>query len=81
MGGVHTVPVMARALLVCDRCRARWESDIHSNVGAWDAAVGWCSYAWQRGWRVFAGARSQRTYCPNCAPSVPMRQIYPRSTT
>jgi len=77
MSGVITMPVTARARLVCDRCGAYWESRVFRPV-RYDDQVAACSGAFDLGWRVFVGERTQRTYCPSCGPTVPMRQVYPR---
>lgn len=81
MSGISARPLLAVARLTCDRCGEHWESDAHSGPFAFMAQDGWCDAAWRAGWRVFVGKRFQRTYCPDCGPSVPMRQVYPSAVT
>ena len=77
MSGINEYAVTATAVLVCGRCQARWESPTY-NVTGWQSYVEAARPALDAGWRVFVGARSQHTYCPQHGPSVEMRQVYPK---
>jgi len=77
MSGVYQSAVTARALIQCDArgCRNRWESAIyftHDGNGGAPARIG---PALDLGWRIFAGARSQHTYCPEHGPRTEMRLV------
>lgn len=81
MSGLQVHAVTATVVLACDRCQARWESDVFKMKGwrAWTDRYDQAHEAWAAGWAIFAGRRTQRTYCPQHRPTVPMFQVWPRS--
>lgn len=78
MSDVMLDAVQARASLSCDRCSRRWQSAIFTVSGAYGDAERHAAPAFSAGWRVYAAGRGRRVYCPDCSPSVPMRQVLPR---
>lgn len=76
MSSINVHPVTATAVLFCGRCRARWESPIYRVTG-WRSHIEAARPAFDAGWRVYAGERTQHTYCPEHGPTVPMRQVHP----
>lgn len=79
MSGVRQVAVRAISVLICDArdCHARWSSETYA-AGFWGSDVEGAAPAWDLGWRVYAGAREQRTYCPEHAPTRTMRLVHGR---
>lgn len=75
MTGIYVKPVTAKAVLACDRCGTRWNSPIYV-PHRWRDEVEACAPAFAIGWRIYNGARSQRTYCPSCGPVSKMRLLY-----
>ena len=78
MSGVNIWPITATAGLCCNRCGETWRSKPYDaengGRGAEEVAA---RPAFDQGWRVYVGARTQRTYCPDCEPTVPMKLILP----
>ena len=81
MSGLTEWPVTAVVVLHCNArdCSERWESEVYDAV-EYTGLAAYARLAFDLGWRVFSGARTQHTYCPNHGPSVPMRQAYPAVT-
>lgn len=79
MSGINVYPVTAVAALACDRCDERWTSRPYAPDG-WLSEVTASEPAFDAGWRVYVGERSQRTYCAEHGPTVPMRQVYPKES-
>jgi hypothetical protein len=77
MSDVMLKAVQARAALCCDKCGERWQSRIFTVSSTWGDAERHAAPAFSAGWRVYVAARGRRTYCPDCAPTVPMRQVLP----
>ena len=78
MSGINVKTHQARATLRCDKCRAEWKSALYF-PRKWGDEVRACEPAFSAGWRVFAGARSQRSYCPECKPTVQMILVHGRT--
>ncbi|MGV3564174.1 MAG: hypothetical protein ACO1ON_12930 [Nocardioides sp.] len=76
MSGIDEVPLTVKAVLWCKVCPARWESapyvTDHDRSGPAAARP-----AFDLGWRVFVGSRSQHAYCPDRGPRSSMRQLHP----
>ena len=66
-----------KAVLHCEVCPAHWESKPYT--ASWSAYVTAARPAFDAGWRVYKGKRSQFTYCPEHGPKVPMTLVYPRA--
>ena len=83
MSGLNEWPVVAFVVLHCDArgCEARWESEEYDTASAYysQRIVSRAQPAFDFGWRIFAGARTQHTYCPLHGPKSPMKQIHPRA--
>ena len=79
MSGLTRWSVTATVVLHCDahRCDARWVSEVYEVRGLVRDEQR-ATPAFDAGWRVYAGARTQHTYCPQHGPTVPMGQVYPR---
>lgn len=77
MSGIGTHTLIEKAVLRCEVCPARWESSPYTPT-AWLAEVIAARPAFDAGWRVYVGKRSQYTYCPEHGPKAAMTQIYPR---
>lgn len=75
MSGIGVKAVVAKATLYCDKCGRRWESRTYE-PRRWGDEVPMIADALALGWRVYAAARGQRTYCADCAPSTPMRLVH-----
>lgn len=78
MSDVMLDATMARAALCCDRCSRRWESRVFTVTRAFGDAERHAAPAFAHGWRVYVSGRGRRVYCPDCSPSVPMRQVLPK---
>ena len=79
MSGITVWPVTAVAVLCCDRCGGRWQSEPYdAKNGGWRPDEVAARPAFDQGWRVYVGARTQRTYCPDCGPTAPMRLVLPK---
>lgn len=76
MSGIMERAVTALYYLHCDVCDTRWESDVIPAAGWGDERIDVCRPAFDDGWRVYVGARSQRTYCPDHEPKTPMRLLH-----
>ena len=78
MSGIYQRVLTARAVLSCDArdCPARWESEPYDATGRYQTERAGANPAFSNGWRVFVGARSQHTYCPDHGPKTPMRLLY-----
>lgn len=79
MSGLVEWPVTAVVNLFCNKCSRTWRSEEY-RVVAWHSMNRAADPAFDLGWRVFVGARTQHTYCPDHGPSVPMRQVHPAVT-
>lgn len=89
MSGLIRWPVIEQVVLRCEvrTCGSRFVSPEYRSGGygePWtrafaDAPQRATAPAFEAGWRVFVGKRSQHTYCPEHGPTVPMRQVFPRS--
>lgn len=77
MSSTNVYTAIARIMLYCDRCDAQWESE-PTKVDTWLAEIEATKPAFDTGWRIYVGARSRRTYCPEHGPTVSMRQVYPK---
>ncbi|WP_433673761.1 hypothetical protein [Microbacterium gorillae] len=75
MSGINVKPVTAKATLYCDKCGNRWESRLYEPQ-RWGDEVPMIREALAVGWRIYMAGRGQRTYCPSCAPSKPMRLVH-----
>ena len=76
MSAISVNPIIATASMVCNRCHERWESDEFTS-SRWGDEVRACQPAFDLGWRVYVGGRSQLAYCPLHEPSRDMRIIHP----
>lgn len=76
MSGINESVVTAKYTLRCDVCGVRWESPVVPAAGWGDSRIEVCRPAFDVGWRVYDGACSQRTYCPEHEPKTPMRLIH-----
>ena len=76
MSGIIIRAVTVRAELRCDKCGETWTSGDYTRA-RYTAAVEPCAPAFADGWRVYAGKRAQRTYCPQHYPTTVMRQVHP----
>jgi len=74
MSDVERVPLRALARLTCDICGATWHSAPYRNYGYRDQEEQ-ARPALEAGWRVFAGKRARRTYCPSHGPTTPMHLV------
>lgn len=82
MSGIAVWPITAVAVLYCDRCAVRWQSQPYdAENGGWSAKEEAARPAFDLGWRVYFGARERRTYCPDCEPTVPMRLVLPKEAS
>ena len=68
--------VTAYTVLRCDQCHTQWESPTGVVTG-YTSVTDMARPAFALGWRVFSGARTQHTYCPEHGPTVPMRLAHP----
>lgn len=75
MSGIGVQAVTAKATLYCDRCGSRWASRLYQPQRFGDE-VPMIRPALAIGWRIYAASRGQRTYCPSCAPTKPMRLVH-----
>lgn len=75
MSGIGVKATVAKATLHCDKCGRRGESRTYE-PRRWGDEVPMIADALALGWRIYAAARGQRTYCPNCAPTTPMRLLH-----
>lgn len=77
MSGIIERSVTARARLSCDahECDERWTSSDYRSDHHLSAEVA-CAPAFDQGWRVFVGGRSQHTYCPAHGPKADMRLVH-----
>lgn len=78
MSGIYQRALTATAVLWCDvlSCDQKWESEPYSNAEDYRAEIEQVAPALALGWRVFAGQRSQHTYCPDHGPKTPMRLLH-----
>lgn len=78
MTDIIKVTTEAYARLVCDArgCEREWLSALHRPKFAWGEQEEWVKPAFAQGWRLYVGARSRFTYCPEHGPKAPMRLIY-----
>jgi len=79
MGGIYEHAVTATAGLSCNKrnCAQAWTSGLYEPTH-WNSRVEACHPAFEAGWRVYVGERAQHSYCPAHAPTVDMRQVYPK---
>jgi hypothetical protein len=82
MSGIHERAMTATATLSCDKrsCAQAWTSGLYEPTH-WHSSVEACHPAFEAGWRVYVGKRTQHSYCPAHAPAVDMRQVYPKAVT
>lgn len=74
MGGLIELPVIAKAVLLCDAryCGAQWVSPPYNSGAGRRKAT---EPAFDAGWRLFRGQRTTYTYCPQHGPKVSMRLV------
>jgi hypothetical protein len=80
MSGIQERAITEQAYLVCNAhtCETRYITPTYVVEARWSQRVEELAPAFEAGWRVYSGARSVYTYCPQHGPKVAMRQIYPR---
>lgn len=76
MSGVFMDAVTAKYRLTCDKpgCENTWSSGVVP--ATCESNCRQVRVAFTQGWRMFVGARSQHTYCPDHGPKAPMRLLY-----
>lgn len=79
MSDIYVKPRTATATLTCDKCGARWESDLYS-PRRWGDEVEAARPAFAAGWTLYLAGRGRRVYCPKHGPSTPMRLLHGRAT-
>ncbi len=86
MSGIEIATVTGYIKLSCDTpgCNGTWHSRVENAQPLYHGQLGYdddhlMDGAWELGWRVYAGTRNQRTYCPKHHPKTktPMLQLYP----
>lgn len=83
MAAPQRYAVTEQIVLFCDvrSCDATWASEVYE-VGTFGSDTRWrrtseaAAPAFAAGWRVYAGAQAQHTYCPQHGPTVPMRLVH-----
>lgn len=77
MSGIIRRAITECAALTCNArgCGEKWSSRTYVATHA-DAAEDACGDAFQTGWRIFAGARQQYTYCPAHGPKADMHLVH-----